>query len=442
MAQWWYAEGGKRQGPVEVTELQRLIQAGTLDGKTLVWTTGQGEWVSLETIPDLKVLLDSGPPPLPPELIAALDNTLYVAGPWRRYFARTLDLILSVVFAVALFLLLVLLNPSFAHSISTSKPEHIALLEIALLPIALIIDALIYKLFGNTLGKAILRVAVRKADTAALGFGDYLARNFRLWLSGLGFGIPVLALIPAVYQARRLYSGKPASYDEKAGDQVLAPRIGISRWVGFAGAFVCTVFLFGFVTQFAAIVSPARQAATPTKPTEAGKAEQPVPPPERAAVPIQPKGDPFDPSSILAEKGPKLPSNAAAKQPSDPFDASVILANRERWNQFQDGADFSAVANECKVRLEKKYGVSNLLLQTRDGYQQGMHKICYKVDGADLCPTVDDLRGAAHASLAFSVKDQVHVYACEVSVKTRKIEKLSESSPAFDRAMEALKTFK
>jgi len=40
---WYYADGGKRVGPIPRTRVEELIKAGKIDGSTSVWS-GEGEW--------------------------------------------------------------------------------------------------------------------------------------------------------------------------------------------------------------------------------------------------------------------------------------------------------------------------------------------------------------------------------------------------------------
>lgn len=58
---WFYAEGGKQQGPIDEAQLVALIQSGRITQETLVWREGMPNWLPLRlaraTLP---------PPPVPP----------------------------------------------------------------------------------------------------------------------------------------------------------------------------------------------------------------------------------------------------------------------------------------------------------------------------------------------------------------------------------------
>ena len=48
--QWYYAIGGERFGPVTHSELERLVQAGTIVADTLIWRQGMNEWQTLAAV--------------------------------------------------------------------------------------------------------------------------------------------------------------------------------------------------------------------------------------------------------------------------------------------------------------------------------------------------------------------------------------------------------
>lgn len=50
---WYYATGGNKTGPVDVTELANLLRVGTLSGKDLAWRQGMNEWQAIGAISDL-----------------------------------------------------------------------------------------------------------------------------------------------------------------------------------------------------------------------------------------------------------------------------------------------------------------------------------------------------------------------------------------------------
>ncbi len=68
--QWYFVEEGKRAGPVAESALRSLVRSGRIQGATLVWTDGMGDWLPLAQssiasmlmgVPDVPVT--SVPPP-------------------------------------------------------------------------------------------------------------------------------------------------------------------------------------------------------------------------------------------------------------------------------------------------------------------------------------------------------------------------------------------
>jgi uncharacterized RDD family membrane protein YckC len=143
------------------------------------------------------------------------DTGLDMASPWRRFWARTLDLWLEV--TIASFFgsfVLSIFSEGWVRFVETASTQ---ILGIIFIPVAFILDALIYRLFGNSLGKHLLGLSVTSITLQKLTFPDYLKRNFKVWISGYGLGIPLVYLFTMTRQYRRLKELKPASYDEVTG---------------------------------------------------------------------------------------------------------------------------------------------------------------------------------------------------------------------------------
>ena len=60
--QWYMAIGGQQVGPVGEDEVVRRIQAGTVDGNTLVFTGGMSTWTPLKDVPQLAARIGGGAP--------------------------------------------------------------------------------------------------------------------------------------------------------------------------------------------------------------------------------------------------------------------------------------------------------------------------------------------------------------------------------------------
>ncbi len=211
MNQWWYAEKGIRKGPVPETELAVLYQAHHIDRNTVVWKMGMDEWMPLGHIDELEALRAKPREPKEP-LKKAPQSRAVSATPGSRFCARLLDCTWEtlVVFSMVAWGVGYLAEGLMVY---LTHPFTNYLLLVLCLPLALCLDALIYRGLGNTPGKAVLRIKTVWRDGSALSFEDYLKRNFSLWCNALYFGIVPVNFISLLLQYRRLATGEQTSYD-------------------------------------------------------------------------------------------------------------------------------------------------------------------------------------------------------------------------------------
>lgn len=215
MTAWWYVEKDQKIGPIEQGDLTRLIHGGKIGSKTMLWKEGMPSWLPLDEIEELRALKAAVPPPLSTPVAARLP----------RFFARFFDLSLETL--IVSLVLGVVLNQYFASFGELINNQ--LFLALCVTPISLIVDAVIYQIFGNTPGKAMLGLKVEQLDSSPLSFGQYLGRNFSMWVSGLALGFPLFSFFTMLHQATRLGMGKQASYDERGGYRVHAKPIGWGR---------------------------------------------------------------------------------------------------------------------------------------------------------------------------------------------------------------------
>ncbi len=74
---------------------------------------------------------------------------------------------------------------------------------------ALVFEAIVFGLFGTTLGKLLFGVRVRLRDGGRPTFLQYLGRVAWMYLSGLGLGIPFVALFTMGRQFFEVKEGRP-----------------------------------------------------------------------------------------------------------------------------------------------------------------------------------------------------------------------------------------
>jgi uncharacterized RDD family membrane protein YckC len=245
MTAWWYVDKNKKIGPIETDELKRLLQSGKIGAKTMLWHEGMDVWRPLDQVEELNGLKAVVPPPLLPK--ADPDPLSYpLATRWPRFFARIFDVWWETLL-IGLILGAVLGRYSASFVEWLNGPGASQLFSILCLPIALILDALLYRAVENTPGKALLGLKVGTLDGKPLSLAQYLNRNLSMWASGLALGFPLINLFTMANQSGRLGKGQQASYDEPTGFRV---RSKPSGWVrkttfgfAFAGLFVIMAVL-------------------------------------------------------------------------------------------------------------------------------------------------------------------------------------------------------
>ena len=175
---------------------------------------------------------------------------------WPRFFARWLDwtlyMLLSPLYSLVLGLLL-LPVVSFGEEVMNEASEGLDIFFIILAVIfgwlfLFFLDAIVYALFGNTLGKKLMGIQVLEADGRKVSRSRYFRRNLQVFLEGYALGIPPLFLISFIWQSERVYRGKPATYDARLGFQVVSNG---KSYVGFfVVVWIILMFLLGKVLPF------------------------------------------------------------------------------------------------------------------------------------------------------------------------------------------------
>lgn len=175
--QWYYSAEGAALGPHSADDIEELFATGEISADTLVWRKGIAEWTPLGDTDEFAQLVDADlPPPLPAAQrqattygdqddvlvadrladdshaddyrgdarAAALPFTTatvapVLAGPWTRFFARSIDLIIIVLLLpTGLYFGLSFISPQLATRVMALDTGTMALL---LLPLAFFTNA-------------------------------------------------------------------------------------------------------------------------------------------------------------------------------------------------------------------------------------------------------------------------------------------------------------
>lgn len=167
--------------------------------------------------------------------------------PWRRLFARTVDICTA---GLVLFLLLI-------FAFSAAMPEQAAgfakavenpiVASVVLYLIWLPAEAVLLSLFGTTPAKWLFGIKVAPPGGGLLSFSQSLNRSFWVFVQGVGFGIPFVALFTQLFAYRRLTKTGTTLWDTSAKAVVLHKKWGVLR------ALACTAAVFAVLILISAL---------------------------------------------------------------------------------------------------------------------------------------------------------------------------------------------
>jgi len=80
-------------------------------------------------------------------------------------------------------------------------------------PVVLLAEAIVFGIFGNTPGKALLGLRVTTVAGTKPSFNDYVSRLLGVYWFGLGTGFPIVSMFTMIKQYQRLKLGREAGYD-------------------------------------------------------------------------------------------------------------------------------------------------------------------------------------------------------------------------------------
>ena len=167
--------------------------------------------------------------------------------PWRRLFARTVDICTA---GLVLFMLLI-------FAFSATMPEQAAgfakaienpiIASVVLYLIWLPAEALLLSLFGTTPAKWLFGIRVAHPGGNLLSFAAALNRSFLVFVQGVGFGIPFVALFTQLFAYRRLTKTGTTLWDTSTTAVVLHKKWGLFR------ALACTAAVFAVLILMSAL---------------------------------------------------------------------------------------------------------------------------------------------------------------------------------------------
>lgn len=174
------------------------------------------------------------PPPVPSQ--DDTHTTLQGAFFWRRVFARAIDLIFTIPFAIVLYVIVYIPIEIVRATAATPYLVNFAVDLVVgqvLFVIAIILhDASALAMFGTTIGKALVGIRVRQADGRKARFVQAMGRTEKMLRSHFYlFGFPILTwlFVAATFLSRKRTGS--ATWDDRAKTVLTVRRIGPLRLV-------------------------------------------------------------------------------------------------------------------------------------------------------------------------------------------------------------------
>lgn len=258
----WYVQQHGDPRPMTADDVFDLFRRGEISSETWIWREGLPNWLPLaqsELASGLAVATPGGrieptwgsPSGVDPTPALAVQDDGWqdaTPHPWRRYFARMIDVtLLSAMMGFVLGVVLVAVSPRLHEAIFVKGIAANRLLDtLASLVLVIPANALLVGLFGTTPGKWSMGVRVTRRDGRPIGSGAALAREFEVWWRGFGCGIPLVSLATLIAGYTTLTrdgaatwdQGRPwlATYRPGGTAQVLFAIGGIALWIGVFAA--------------------------------------------------------------------------------------------------------------------------------------------------------------------------------------------------------------
>ena len=161
---------------------------------------------------------------------------------WPRAFARLFELSWQMLLVMTG--LIIVWSSTAAGGLTGDLLPYLIMVFVSL-PIALVLDALIAGIFGNTPVKAIVGVKAISSRGERLYFGKHLKRNIGVWTDGMALGLIPISLLTMFRQFKRVSGRRETIYDEK-----LHVRVRSGRFTGLRVVLVLLLSIAAVVAGF------------------------------------------------------------------------------------------------------------------------------------------------------------------------------------------------
>lgn len=169
--------------------------------------------------------------------------------PWRRFFARTVDLIIPG----ALVLLSVVLFFTYEYPQNAENIfgvlENPVLAGIILYLCWIPVEAALIASTGTTPAKWIFGISVLSREENKLSYASALRRTLLVWAAGDGFSIPILTIFTRLFAYFRLVKTGTTVWDKSSGSVVQHEQWGPIRSISATMTVLLAIFVLGVLVS-------------------------------------------------------------------------------------------------------------------------------------------------------------------------------------------------
>ena len=150
--------------------------------------------------------------------------------PWRRFFARIVDLFLfGLLFPISILSFLFVLFPQHIDEAFGRALEYPITYGIVICLLGIPVEAAFLSITGTTPAKWILGISVVSTSGEKLKYSAALKRVFLVLIVGEGLGIPVVSFVTMVFAYRRLTKTTTTHWDTSVESVVTHKKWGVIR---------------------------------------------------------------------------------------------------------------------------------------------------------------------------------------------------------------------
>jgi uncharacterized RDD family membrane protein YckC len=165
--------------------------------------------------------------------------------PWRRFFARSVDILILGVPILLIFFFLIAQNIKVLVIVLENQITAGMILYILWIPV----EAAFISTLGTTPAKWIFGISVLSTTGKKLSYAAALKRAFLVWVQGEGLSIPVVALFTRLLAYQRLTKTGTTLWDISAGSVVTHKKWGIIRTTASVIVVLISVMILGILNS-------------------------------------------------------------------------------------------------------------------------------------------------------------------------------------------------